>query len=43
MKKLLTYYHYIYNEVFLSPFANSNKTTGLMNIEIDEKMKCYKT
>ena len=48
MKKLITYisfflneyltrtYHYIYSEVFLSPFANSNKT-GLINIEIDEK------
>ena len=36
-------YHYIYSEKLLSPFANSNKTTGLINIEIDEKMRCYET
>ena len=36
-------YHYIYSEELLSPFANSNKTTGFMNIELDEKMRCYKT
>ena len=28
---------------FLCPFANSNKTTVLVNVEIDEKMRCYKT
>ena len=36
--------HNIYSEEFLSSFfANSNKTTALINIEIDEKMRFYKT
>ena len=26
---------------FYPLFANSNKTTALINIEIDEKMRCY--